>query len=172
MSAIKSRRSRGFTLIEVLVVLMIMGLLIGLVSVVVGPDDRGLLRLEADRLAQLLDSATSEARLTGRGIAWTAEETGYRFWRAGDDATWSEIEDVDLLRARSLPQGMKITALQVENTPPRGVMRLEFSPQSSFFAFTISMSFGRERCAVAGSPVGEVRVLPADGKRDEDVALH
>ena len=38
--------ARGFTLIEMLVVLMVMGLFVGLVSVVTQPDERAELRLE------------------------------------------------------------------------------------------------------------------------------
>ena len=56
---------RGFTLIEVLVVLLIMGLFVGMVSAIVRPDDSALLRVEAERLAQLLDLAAAESRLTG-----------------------------------------------------------------------------------------------------------
>ena len=71
--AIISGPSRGFTLIEMLVVLMIMGLFIGLVSTITRPDDRAVLQLEAERLSQLLDFAASEAQLSGKSIAWTAD---------------------------------------------------------------------------------------------------
>ena len=74
-----SGASRGFTPIEMLVVLMIMGLFIGLVSTITQPDDRAMLKLEADRLSQLLDFAATDAQLTGKSIAWTADESGYRF---------------------------------------------------------------------------------------------
>ena len=47
--------------------------------------------------------AAEEARLSGRGIAWTANSSAYRFWRAADDASWNEIRDSDLLRPRTLP---------------------------------------------------------------------
>ena len=40
---------RGFTLIELMVVLLIMGLFAGLVTTITRPDERALLRLEADR---------------------------------------------------------------------------------------------------------------------------
>ena len=165
-----SRQGRGFTLIEMLVVLMIMGLFVGLVSAITSPDDRGVLQLEAERLAQLLDLAASEARLGGRSIAWSADESGYRFWRADDNARWSEIESGELLRARTLPQGMAVSAFRVENMRPEGAMRLEFSPQGTSLAFTIGMSLGVERYAIEGSPIGEVRVLPDDGRNNGDVA--
>ena len=166
---------RGFTLIELLVVLLIMGLFVGLVSAIVRPDDRGLLRLEAERLAQLLDLAAAESRLTGNATAWTADGTGYRFWRMTGDAEgsaqWSEIRDSDLLRARALPQGMMISGLQIENRPAHGAMRLEFAPHHPALSFTIEMALGAARCAVAASPVGELRVLPEEGKSSGGLAL-
>lgn len=165
------RRARGFTLIEMLVVLMIMGLLVGLVSIVVQPDDRAVLRLEAERLSLLLEAAATEAQLTGTSIAWTADASGYRFWRSGDGADWSEIRDSDLLRVRALPQGMTVSGLRVENMRSQDTLRLEFSPQGSSLAFTINLSLGAERYAIAGSPVGDVRVVPGDGQSAGEVAL-
>ena len=163
-------RTRGFTLIELLVVLMIMGLIVGLVSAIVRPDDRGQLRVEAERLAQLLDLAAAEARLTGTAIAWTADGPGYRFWRMTGDAEWSEVRDSDLLRARTLPQGMMISGLQIENMPARGAMRLEFAAYDPTLSFTIDMSFGVERYAVSASPIGEVRVVPGEGEPSGELA--
>jgi general secretion pathway protein H len=170
-SVILSGPSRGFTLIEMLVVLMIMGLFVGLVSTITQPGDRATLQLEADRLSQLLDFAATEARLTGKSIAWTADESGYRFWRSADDGTWSEIRDSELLRARTLPQGVAVSGFSVENMRPQGAMRLEFTPQGSSLAFTIGMSLGTERYAVTGSPVGDVRVVPGEGRSNGAVAL-
>jgi len=156
-------RAWGFTLIEMLVVLMIMGLFVGLVSVIVQPDERAVLRLEADRLSELLDLAGTEARLTGKNIAWTADAAGYRFWRAGDNLDWLEIRGDEPLRSRLLPQGVGVSGLQIENMPARDAMRLEFTPQGSSLAFTVVLSSGVERYAIEGSPVGEVRVLPGTG---------
>lgn len=160
--------ARGFTLIEMLVVLMIMGLFVGLVSAIVQPDERAMLRLEADRLSELLDLAGTEARLTGKNIAWTADAAGYRFWRAGDNLDWLEIRDGEMLRPRVLPQGVAVSGLQVENMRAQDAMRLEFTPQGSSLAFTVVVSSGAERYAIEGSPVGEVRVVPGTGNATGD----
>jgi general secretion pathway protein H len=156
---------RGFTLVELLVVLLIMGLLVGLVGAIVRPDDRGLVRLEAERLAQLLDLAAAESRLTGSSIAWTADGAGYRFWRMTEDAGWSEVRDQDLLRARMLPQGMAISGLQVENMPA-GNRRLVFAPYAPPLPFAVELSLGAARSVVTASPIGELRVLPDEGQTD------
>ncbi|OIR03046.1 hypothetical protein GALL_148240 [mine drainage metagenome] len=156
----------GFTLIEMLVVLLIMGMLVGLVSTVIRPDDRGLLKIEADRLAQLLTLAASEAQLTGHPFAWTAAASSYRFWRYTHDAGWSEVQDSDLMRRRTLPHGMVIAELTVESMRRGGGRdgyRLEFSPSGAALAFTIDLSLGGEHYQVAGSPIGEI-----DARSDRD----
>lgn len=146
--------------------MLIMGMLVGLVSAIVRPDDRGLLKIEADRLAQLLTLAGSESQLTGHPFAWTAEGSSYRFWRYTDDAGWSEVQDSDLLRQRTLPQGMVIAGLTVESMRRRdgqGGYRLEFSPSGAALVFTIDLSLGGKHYQVAGSPIGDIIAL-----RDRD----
>lgn len=157
------RDSRGFTLLELLVVLLIMGLFVGLVSTVVRPDDRGRLRVEAERLAQLLDLAVEESRLTGRPIAWTGDVPGYRFWRMDENTGWIEVHDSDLLHRRNLPPGMRIAGLRVEDMPARDAMRLEFAPWGMAPSFSIELSLGDARLTVSASPTGEIRVLPSEG---------
>lgn len=170
-ASLRPRHGRqGFTLIELLVVLLIMGLFAGLVSTITRPDDRALLRVEAERLAQLLDLAAMQSRLTGKSIAWTAHGPGYRFWRFSEDTYWSEILDDDSLRARTLPQGMAIAGMRVENVRAPEQMRLEFNPYGETPAFNVEMALGTARCTVAGSPIGDVRVLPEQGKEHGELA--
>jgi len=155
--------SNGFTLIEMMVVLLIMGIFVGLVSGITRPDDRAMVRVEAERLAQLLDLAATKSRMTGRPIAWTGEGVGYRFWQFSEDTYWTEIRDDDALRARTLPAGMIISTLQVENMRTGGPMRLEFTPYGQTLAFSLELSLGAARDTVAGSPIGEVYVLSRQG---------
>ena len=126
---------RGFTLIELLVVLLVMALAAGLIGTLVHPDERALLRLEAERLAQLLDLAAVESRLTGKPIAFTAELSKYSFWRWREDAGWFEARE-DSLRPRSLPPGMAISG-----------PRIEFDPYVPA-AYEVRMSLGAEQESV------------------------
>ena len=154
-----SLRQSGFTLIEMLVVLLIMGIFVGLVTTITQPDDHAMLELEAQRLARLLDLAATKSRLTGRPTAWTADAHSYRFWQFSEDAFWTEILDDDTLRARALPQDMAILRLDVENRKSTDQMRLEFTPYGQPVAFSLQMGLGDARETVVGSPIGEVSVL-------------
>jgi general secretion pathway protein H len=147
--------SRGFTLIELLVVLLIMGLFAGLVGALARPDERTVLRFEADRLAQLLNLAAEESRLTGKNMAWTADAARYGFWRWSEAAGWSEVQE-DPLRPRPLRAGLSISNLRIEALRTEGGLRLEFNPQAAQ-AYDFEMSLGLARYIVAGSPLGEVR---------------
>lgn len=162
---------RGFTLIEMLVVLLVMGLLAGLVTTSATPDDRALLRVEAERLAQLINLAATESRLTGKAVAWTANGPGYRFWRFSEASDWLPIGD-DVLRARTLPSGMTISRLQVDNLRAAEHMRLLFNPHGPVTSFSVDMSLGEARATVEGSPVGEVRMVPQGGNGNDPLARH
>lgn len=150
---------RGFTLIEMLVVLLVMGLLVGLVTASSMPDERAVLHVEVERLVQLLDLAATESRFTGEAIAWTASGPGYRFWRFSEASGWLPIDN-DVLRPRTLPAGMTISQLQVDNTRAQEQMRLQFNPHGAAASFRVDMSLGATRYTVAGSPLGEFSVLP------------
>lgn len=161
MSAATSER--GFTLVEILVVLIVMGVLVSLVAVNLRQDDRDVLRTEAERLAQVLDIAADEARISGKSLAWTANDSSYRFWRLGPENEWSEIRDNDILRARRLSPGVTISELRVEAMRALESKRLEFRGGSLTLAYSIGLSLGAESLVVSASPIGEVLVSAGNG---------
>ena len=158
--------NRGFTLVEMLVIMLIIGLVAGLIGVITRPDDRALLDVEAQRLAQLFELAATEAQLSGKSIAWTGEASGYRFLRLNTQDGWNEIRDNDALRARILPQGMVLAGIRVDNRlqpdAQSNSLRLEFTPYAPPFAFSVGLVQGKAHTTVTGSPLGEVQVLPRD----------
>ena len=94
-----SRLSRGFTLLELLVVIVIMGIAAGVVTLSVAPSADRLLNDEGKRMVALFRLAQEEARAQGRPIAWEADIQGYRF------LTEDKVRDGadDPLRPRAWP---------------------------------------------------------------------
>lgn len=153
-------RQRGFTLIEVLVVLLIMGLFAGFASTLMQPDDRASLAVEAERLALLLKLASMESRLTGQTIVWTAESSRYEFTPINREGELAVTQQQDVLRSRQLPSAMQISDLYIENIPVDGSMRLEFTPDNPLFSFHFRMSLGTAQYTLMASPIGEISLLP------------
>ncbi len=73
------RRVRGFTLLELLVVVAIIA--IGSAGVAFALRDASGDPLDRDgqRLAALLESARARSRLTGQPVRWTTSDSGFRF---------------------------------------------------------------------------------------------
>jgi general secretion pathway protein H len=98
------RRQTGFTLLEMLVVLVIAGLLVSLASIAMTRNPRTDLNEEAQRLALLFESAGDEAQVRARPIAWQPLDGGFRFDMHTDDG-WRPLRD-DLLGPRRWEGGV------------------------------------------------------------------
>jgi general secretion pathway protein H len=72
-------RSRGFTLLELLVVISIIAIASAGVSFALRDAAGAPLERDAQRLAALLESARAQSRLSGRPVRWVADEAGFHF---------------------------------------------------------------------------------------------
>lgn len=98
------QRAAGFTLLEMLVVLVIAGLLVSLTALTITRNPRTDLNEEAQRLALLFESAGDEAQVRARPIAWQPVEGGFRFDLRTEDG-WRPLRD-DLLGPRRWEGGV------------------------------------------------------------------
>lgn len=104
-------RLAGFTLIEILVVIFIIGIIVSMVTISVGVLGRDTeVQDQSKRLWAVLTQVKEESELLGRNIGVVVDQTGYDFVQF-DSATWSwsPVADDDLLAPRQLPPGLMIT---------------------------------------------------------------
>ncbi len=123
------RRSRGFTLIEVLVVLTILGVVISGVSVsleTLRGRDTG---LAVERLRWVLEATAERARIRGQSIAFETLPDGYRFSMRDTDGRWIALEEAPLFVERVLPDDLRWAALRVNEQSARYIVFGTRSPR-------------------------------------------
>ena len=103
-----SRSFSGFTLIEVLVVVFIIGILVSvsLISVhTLGRDSE--IHDETRRLAGIIGAVQEQAQMEGRDFGLRLVEQQYEFLTYDPrHDKWETVEGDDLLRPRQLPRGL------------------------------------------------------------------
>jgi len=110
-------RAAGFTLLELMVVLVLIGIIFSFAVLSLrGTDISDLMEHETRRLATLLELAGDEAVLRGEELAVNFTDQGYEFLVLQDNNWHSSGED-GLLKAYSLPADIELR-LEVEGEPP------------------------------------------------------
>ena len=121
------RRSNGFSLIEILVVIVIIGIVSGIALMSLGilGDDRQL-QTEARRLTSLVEVAQDEAMMQGREFGVEFMNDSYRFVEYDPFINqWGELIGDEMLRLRELPDDVEFILMLegqrvlLENDPAR-----------------------------------------------------
>lgn len=151
-------RARGFTLIEILVVMAIIGIVVALAAVRFGMSDIDTLQRESERLALLLEAARDEAISGGQTIGFAADGQGYRFWQQDARANWQALDKNEALRPRPLPDALRLEDLRVNLAPLPADAKLVFSPTGVNAPFSLLLRAGEHSRLLSADPLGRMVV--------------
>ncbi len=155
-------RQRGFTLIEVLVVVLLMVIVVGMVGLKVGGDEGRAVRQEADRLSVLLQTARQEAILQGKVLALALGNDGNAFQGLDDKRKFAALND-EVLRPRELPPAMSILSITLDGVPAEKEPRIVIFPTGELpQAFVITLGQGQARWQVRGALDGTIHSAHPD----------
>lgn len=147
-AARRGRDRQGFTLVELMMVVAILGLAAGAVVLSV-PDPRPSVAEDAERFAARLSRARDEAVLSNRPVAVEATPAGYGF-SVFDGADWTPLIDG--------PFGTEAWTSGTIVTPANGPVRVVFDPTGVADPATLTLARDRNSRTVTVDGAGEVRI--------------
>lgn len=150
-------RASGFTLLELLVVLVIAGIALGFVSANVLPSEQKVLQDEAQRISLLMQLARDEAIVRNRPIAFEADSQSYRFFIRDDSGAWQSLDNDDVLRAREFrraPVAMSMSPAMSGEGP----LRIVFGREPVDKPFLLTMRIGDASASVRADGIGHFTV--------------
>ncbi len=160
----------GFTLLEMMVVLVLIGILTGFALLSVGPEPAGeQVQSQGERLAALLRFHREAAmlRIENRGLR--LNEEGYTLVR-WDGKKWVEVSDTSMSAGGHLPEGTRLdlsvddlpAALKPEDTEDGDALPqvwLLSSGEMLPFRLTLSDATESHRFRIDGSASGRIDTL-------------
>lgn len=146
--------TRGFTLIEVLVVVAITGIILAVAAVNLFPDDAQVARRESGMVALAVERARDAAWLGGRPTAVTFDEGRMRAWRLAGDS-WRPLDDA----GRALEASTRVVGLYVDGEELKPGERLVFLPDGLGIPFRVGLEVRGLRWAIEGDAAGAVTLV-------------
>jgi len=140
-------------LLELLVVMVIAGIMLGMVSFNAMPDARQILHNDAQRIALLLQLARDEAIVRNRPIAFEAEADRYRFL-LHDENTWQVLNQDDLLREREFKRSPVMFTISPPTAEQAAPLRIIFGREPVSKPFVLTLTIGDAQAAIRADGVG------------------
>ena len=150
---------RGFTLLELLVVMVIAGIMLGVVSLNSMPDQRQRLQNDARRIALLMQLARDEAIVRNSPVAFDADQDRYRFLvRNGN--VWEPLTE-EMLREREFVMAPILATVQPQSVSPQSSMymlRIVFGREPVDRPFALMLTSGDSSVVIRADGIGHFEV--------------
>ncbi|CAG1004176.1 hypothetical protein MYXO_03263 [Myxococcaceae bacterium] len=151
---------RGFTLVELLVVLLVLSTATALIAVRLFETEQQRGQKAAEALRDALAHAALAAQWQGRNLLWRSEFDGWRFFtpaaRAEENA-WRPIDSEPSLAPRLLPPQMRITEFRRSGQASRD-LALIFTAQGINDPFDIVLGLAEQTWRLRGDALGRVEL--------------
>jgi general secretion pathway protein H len=152
------QRGAGFTLLEILVVVAVLGIAAAIGYASLDGDDRGTLEREARRFAGALEYAAQRAQVAHETLGVSAQGGEWRFWRRGEDGRWLAMAGDDALAPHTLPAAVSAAAHAYagRSLAADSVVPLRASGRNEPYAFVLRA--GHFVATVSGDPLNRVAI--------------
>lgn len=153
----------GFTLLEVMMVLVVVGISLVLVIPNLMKNDDDLIQEEAVRLKALMEYAADTANSRGLWLAWRQTETGYRFLQHDEEKNiWQPVINDDVLRERQIAEGLHLNAFSQQQAVLTTNTMIPFYPSGIHSPFQIILMMGEKKRILNGNLLGNIEILSSN----------
>lgn len=165
-----SHKTRGFTLFELLMVIVILGVLAGLTTLAVGNRRNAILISEAEKLKATITILRQEAVLYGHPVALEITESGYRQliweyqsqkWQVSDAATAVDITLADSVHWDKVPQKHYIFESDEDQNEDKINPDIFILPDTEVKPFELTMDFinTQQVVRIKGQGYGAIQIM-------------
>jgi len=151
------KKHTGFTLLELLVVLVVVGVMLGLVTLNALPNKQQTLQKDAQRVALLLELAREEAIVRNSQVAFEVDSDGYRFYVRNNNE-WKLLTDNDLFRERSFKDSPLVITMNPSQKDMVLPLKIIFGREPVDKAFTLTLSYEGTSVSIHADGVGHFSV--------------
>jgi general secretion pathway protein H len=155
VARISATGTRGFTLVEILVVVAIAGIVLAVAAVNLFPGDEEIARRETSLLTLDIEAARDDAWFGGRPTAVSFADGKLRVLRIASDRTWQAVPG----RERRLPDAMQVEALAIDGQPVTLADPLVFLPDGLGVPFRVAVTVRGIPKAIEGDAAGAVKAI-------------
>jgi general secretion pathway protein H len=137
--SIESKISTGFTLIEILVVLAIIGITLGMTILAFG--DFGASRrivVEAEQLQNMIKLAQQQAILEAGTLGMDITKTSYQVYRFIPPSTWTPISKRNIFKSHTFPKDT-LVRLNIPFKAPNNVPDIVINATGDLTPFTLEL---------------------------------
>lgn len=166
-----SVKEKGFTLLELLAVVVIIGIVISIASLSIGQKNSHVVRDEAERLNGLLRLASEEAVTQGREFALQFSKISYSFLELDAGNQWAPITEDELLHERKFPAELKIDLVvegaEASFNDEKNLPRVFILSSGELTPFKLNLSLDKEQYTLQGDLDGKLMMKKAlDDEQD------
>ncbi|MGF1605433.1 MAG: type II secretion system minor pseudopilin GspH [Rhodothalassiaceae bacterium] len=160
--AIGKARRAGFTLVELMLVLLVMGLGATAVALSLQPRQDSLPR-EAARFALAVRRASEEAMLSGNTLGLVIDAAGYEFVRHSA-GTWRTVREPALQGRDWHPATYALLQDETgaDQPPTASVPRIRFGPLGEATPFRLTLTRGSRQVGVTSDALAQAEIANDD----------
>lgn len=136
--------SRGFTLIEILIVIVIIGITIGFALIAFGDFGEGRrILFSAEQLTNNLKLAQQQAILETSTLGLRIDSAGYQIMRYQNSSQWQPISNKGIFKVNYFPKN-SVVILKTNTKPAQGTPAIIINSSGDMTPFTLEFGANKE----------------------------